>query len=248
MDRTGSHRPTWLAAATVAAGGLLAAVVVGAVLRQVRFHTARDPLARWDREVFDRVRVSIDPPLTGVMRVISWLGSFWVMLAAGLPAVRVSWRRRKWSEALGWLVTIVGAGLLNQLYKAVYRRPRPPVPDPLVRAGGWSYPSGHAMVSAAVYGITAYLWARLAGGGRLKTSVVWLLAGALVGLVGLSRVYLGVHYPSDVLAGWLAGLAWLAGAVGLTRRLRRLRQSRASQPALQRQVLTPARGRRGASR
>jgi undecaprenyl-diphosphatase len=108
-----------------------------------------------------------------------------------------------------WLVLLATSGglLLSTLLKGLYDRPRPHVVPHLTQYSTTSFPSGHSMLSAVVYLTLGALLARLAGPLRLK---VFFLAVAvlLTCLVGLSRVFLGVHYPTDVLAGWTAGLCW----------------------------------------
>jgi undecaprenyl-diphosphatase len=127
------------------------------------------------------------------------------------------WRRgRRASVAVLW-ASLVGGFVLNRLLKAAFDRPRPALRGETVDLFGWSFafptspsfPSGHAITAVVVYGTLAYLVARLEPTPRLRR---WTLGGAvaLVLLIGLSRVYLGVHYPTDVLAGYLAGFVWVA--------------------------------------
>ncbi len=111
-------------------------------------------------------------------------------------------------HALGLLLVAVGGGLaLSTLLKGAIDRPRPTVVPHLSYISTSSFPSGHSMLSAVVYLTLGSLLARMVQQRRLK---LYFLAVALLlsFLVGLSRVYLGVHYPTDVLAGWAAGLAW----------------------------------------
>ena len=124
-------------------------------------------------------------------------------------------------HALVLLVATIGGGLLlSTLLKRYIDRPRPSLVPHLSYVASTSFPSGHSMLSAIVYLTLGALLARLIRPVRLK---LYFLAVALLltFLVGLSRVYLGVHYPSDVLAGWAAGLAWAVLCWLLTRRLQR---------------------------
>lgn len=108
-----------------------------------------------------------------------------------------------------WLVLVATAGglLISLLLKGNYERPRPSVVLPLTQVHTSSFPSGHSMMSAVVYLTLGSLLARLVARRRLKLYIL-AVAVLLTLLVGLSRVYLGVHYPTDVLAGWMAGLVW----------------------------------------
>jgi undecaprenyl-diphosphatase len=136
---------------------------------------------------------------------IGWLGAHGltvivVVLAAAFLARR-SWRR------FG-LVTIVYVGSvgLNQLLKAMFHRERPAAATEFVHSGSFSFPSGHAMESIAVYGALAYLIVERFPPSRYVAWLAWL---GLAGIIGFSRVYLGVHYASDVAAGFAAGFVWL---------------------------------------
>lgn len=114
---------------------------------------------------------------------------------------------RRGHAAVLVLVATVGGALLLSTLKGHYARPRPDVVPHLAAVASFSFPSGHAMVSAVVYLTLGALLARLVEGRWTKVYFVGV-AGLLTGLIGASRVYLGVHYPTDVLAGWSAGSAW----------------------------------------
>ncbi len=103
---------------------------------------------------------------------------------------------------------------MNTLLKLYFNRPRPTLIDHDMHLATSSFPSGHAMLSATVYLTLAAVVARTTNSRRLKLYIL-SVATALSGLVGVSRVYLGVHWPSDVLAGWSAGAAWALGAWGV---------------------------------
>jgi undecaprenyl-diphosphatase len=145
--------------------------------------------------------------LPGTMRDITALGSppvlsLFVFAVAGALAVR------RQLHALALLIVASASGLLlNELLKNLFGRPRPPLDFHLTQVSHMSFPSGHAMLSAIIYLTLAAFLARLVQPRALKLYFVGL-AVLLSLLVGVSRVYLGVHYPSDVLAGWTAGLAW----------------------------------------
>ncbi len=136
-----------------------------------------------------------------------WVASFDVLLCAVLAA------RRRWLQALYWALATGGAALLNLLAKHSYARARPDLWPSLAPETSFSVPSGHAMQSMAL----AAALVILAWPTRLRWPV--LVAGAaFTAVVGVSRVYLGVHFPSDVLAGWCASLAWAVGLALLFRR------------------------------
>jgi undecaprenyl-diphosphatase len=150
----------------------------------------------------------IGPPwLPEAMRDLTALGSapvlvLFVLSVAGSLAVR-----RQYHALVLLIVATAGGELLNAMLKGVFARPRPSVVPHLTEVRSLSFPSGHAMDSAVIYLTLAALLARLVAPLALKVYFL-ALAFFLTFLVGFSRVYLGVHYPSDVLAGWTAGLAW----------------------------------------
>ncbi|HWQ61496.1 MAG TPA: phosphatase PAP2 family protein, partial [Negativicutes bacterium] len=111
------------------------------------------------------------------------------------------------------VVCLGGAALLNFLLKHLFERARPDM-FTVISVTGYSFPSGHAMVSLCFYGMVAYLLCRHLP--RLAPQLlVYGLTAALVTAVGFSRIYLGVHYPSDVLGGYIAGGTWLLFCVSL---------------------------------
>lgn len=124
------------------------------------------------------------------------------ILAAGLLLAQ-----RKWRRALFLVGAISGGALLNAGLKIGFARPRPELVGHLVKVHDLSFPSGHAMNSAVVYLTLGVLLARAEKGPRVKA---YILGGAilLTLIVGCSRVYLGVHFPTDVLAGWAVGASW----------------------------------------
>jgi undecaprenyl-diphosphatase len=134
--------------------------------------------------------------------------------------------QRQYGIAFLTLAATVGGSLLSALLKEIVHRGRPGVVPHLREVNSPSFPSGHAMLSAVVYLTLGTLLCRVVPGRLTKLyCLVWAMM--LTGLVGASRVYLGVHYPTDVLAGWMAGLVWALGcwAVADYLRLRRGRRS-----------------------
>ncbi|WP_156745065.1 phosphatase PAP2 family protein, partial [Mycobacterium sp. 1165178.9] len=153
--------------------------------------------------------------LTNTLRVVTHAGGPLLLAAFALPiAVAAAWRCRSWRPVV--LVLVCGGGIPLVLFtaKALVGRERPPVPFALVDADGYSFPSGHATGTAAITVITAWMLTRWLIPWWTARVVVWTVAIGSVFLIGFSRVYLGVHYVSDVLAGWMLGIAW-AGVVML---------------------------------
>jgi membrane-associated phospholipid phosphatase len=164
---------------------------------------------RTDQQLADWLHGRATDPLTDLFEAITFLGNFVTLLAVTVVAVAVLWRRPERTDALFVALAFVGAQVLSNGMKLGFRRERPFFPDPLTTESTFSFPSGHALVSLAVYGAIALVLAR-----RMSTNGrrALLLGGTavLVLAIGFSRLYLGVHFLSDVLGGFAAGVAWLS--------------------------------------
>jgi len=161
-------------------------------------------------------RAQAGPGLDRFFLVLSGLGHAWGVIPADLAlCLFLLWRRYR-REAVFAIVSTAGSGLLNQASKHLFQRQRPQLWDSIAPELTYSFPSGHAMGSMTLAAVLVLLaWPT-----RWRWPVA-LLAPAFALLVGASRLYLGVHWPSDVLAGWAAGLAWVAGSYLVLFRARR---------------------------
>jgi len=166
------------------------------------------------------------PPLTRAFLVITTLGSSPVLIPVAAAAALWLLRRRRSADAVFVALALAGALALNGLFKSVFERERPSFPDPLAEASWFSFPSGHASASIALYGALALLAARWLRSWSARAACLGA-AAALVALIGFSRLYLGVHYLSDVLAGFSLGLVWLAACTLFVILLRRERPGEA---------------------
>ncbi|OLF12630.1 hypothetical protein BU204_28610 [Actinophytocola xanthii] len=145
---------------------------------------------------------------TDAMKVVSTIGSAWVLTPVAVVVTLVLALRGPRSDALLVGLVTLGVLVLGPLLKLIIERPRP-VDDRLVLVDSWAYPSGHSLTSMAVVGVLTVLAVRHLRARPARVAAV-VVGAALVAAVGLSRVYLGVHWPTDVLAGWLMGAMWLA--------------------------------------
>ncbi len=149
------------------------------------------------------------PALNAVMIEITTLGTGIVLIMIVSVASVFLWlTRHHWSVYI-LLMGVIGGQLVNKLLKNTFERPRPSVVEWVTDVHSKSFPSGHAMTAMITYASVAYLVARLEPTPRLRHTT-WLLAAFFILGIGISRTYLGVHYPSDIVAGYLGGIAWLA--------------------------------------
>ncbi|HVS87417.1 MAG TPA: phosphatase PAP2 family protein [Candidatus Acidoferrum sp.] len=201
---------------------LLGALLIAATALFV-FGWLAEEMLEGDTQQFDAfVRTAVHqlatPGLTRLMQVFSFLGSVAAVTAMCLVVVCVSFYFRHARTAALLAITMLGVAALDVALKHAFHRPRP-VAFFGATPSSYSFPSGHALGSLCFYGILAAILAARARGRGAKFCV-WMAAVVLVGMIGFSRIYLGVHYPSDVIAGYCAAVVWV-GAVGfLDRSLR----------------------------
>ncbi|MBG9542708.1 phosphatase PAP2 family protein [Cytobacillus firmus] len=166
-----------------------------------------EELIRFDESVIQYVQAFISPRLTEYMSVVTFLGSVkWLAFSVLIAAVLLFLFKKR---SLAWFMVLssgLGA-LFNLLLKWIFKRERPDI-RPLIEEQGFSFPSGHSMGSFIFYGSLAYMIIHLAKRKRWKAAWTMML-GCFIMMIGLSRIYLGVHFPSDVIAGFAAGGAWL---------------------------------------
>jgi undecaprenyl-diphosphatase len=171
-----------------------------------------DPITQFDVTVANLLHQHATPTVTELAKGITRLGSPITIALWGVLVAAMLLTRKEYLTAAGWVAALLGGGLLDGMLKEIFQRPRPTWDAPILVARGFSFPSGHAMGSLVAYGMLAYVvWLQL---GRPRARVA--LAGCillLVLLIGLSRMYLGVHYFSDVIAGYAAGTVWLTACI-----------------------------------
>lgn len=161
----------------------------------------------FDSAVIYRMQAASPSWLTSLMLFFTFLASVKALVVLAIcTALTMFWQKKRW-EALFLAVALGGGMVFNLLLKELFRRERPDL-HRLIEEGGYSFPSGHSMASFLFYGMVAvFLYLFVVS--RLAKLGIVLAAVILIACVGASRIYLGVHYPSDVLAGYAAGGAWL---------------------------------------
>lgn len=206
--------------------GLLIAAAALALFTWLGREVLEGEVLAFDERIRELVHGMASPRLTALMRAASFYGGPGVLIPAGVVAavafVIKGWRR----GALLVVVTVTGAGLLNGLLKFSFARVRPASFFDYPLPVSPSFPSGHALYAASIFGGLAVLLTARIRSLPLQVAI-WLVFLSLTLLVGISRVYLGVHYPSDVLAGYAIGVIWVT-TVAFGDRLTRHRRRRAN--------------------
>jgi undecaprenyl-diphosphatase len=206
-SRLGRHEFALLAAVLAVAGGLLGFALLADEVRE-------GDTRSFDHTVMLTLRTTSDlsdpigPPWVEEMaRDLTSLGSITVLALVSLAVTGFLILRRKHGAAVLVLTAVFGGMLLSTLLKAGFERPRPDLVPHAVVVFTKSFPSGHAMLSAVTYLTLGALLARVQPHRRVKAYLL-ILAILLTVMIGVSRVYLGVHWPTDVLAGWCVGATW----------------------------------------
>jgi membrane-associated phospholipid phosphatase len=205
------------------AGGVTVLVLAqAAVVDGVADSPGPGPL---DRSVLGWFLAARSPAVTVLMKGVSTAGGTAGMAVLALIGAGLLWRARRRAAAIVVIAAAAGAGVLVEGFKHLYMRSRPPMVDRLTREGSFSLPSGHALGSMVVLGVLAAVV--VLAGRRAAQVGALVLAAAGIAVIAVSRLYLGVHWATDVLTGWLLGGAWLVACVTVLTLL----DSRAPSPA-----------------
>jgi len=195
---------------TIWIGGLaVAAIALWGFAEIARSVWQQETLAM-DTAILRSLQSLHSPQLDQLMIGITTLGDPTILILLCGSVTLALLQRRQWSDAIALSATLGGAIGLNFWLKAVFERDRPLLWERIVNASYHSFPSGHAMVSMAVYGLLGYGLSRAL---PQRQVIIFSLTTLLIAAIGLSRLYLGVHWPTDVLAGYAAGLVWLVTCV-----------------------------------
>jgi membrane-associated phospholipid phosphatase len=181
-------------------------LMLGGIFEDVVDH---EPLTLMDTQLSNWLHNNRTPSLTKAMLVFTFFGSTGAVSCIAVAfLLYLIWQRRfRWLAVVG--SAVFGGMLLNQLLKYAFHRPRPYFDDPILTLTGYSFPSGHTMMATGLYGVLAvYLFTTTSD--RRGRLLIIIAAALLIGLVGFSRIYLGAHYLSDVLAAMAEGLTWLS--------------------------------------
>lgn len=164
-----------------------------------------------DQIIATQFHLGATPLATQFFLAITALGGPVITIVGVMVGTFFLYKRWRFRLAL-WVIAVVGGQILNSSLKLWFARPRPAFDEPLVIENFYSFPSGHAMMSLILYGLLASLMV-VNMPNRPRQLLVITVAALLIFLIGLSRIYLGVHYFSDVVAGFAAGGLWLSTCI-----------------------------------
>jgi membrane-associated phospholipid phosphatase len=167
----------------------------------------------WEKEVFSLDRFFLlwihqfaNPQLDGVMLFVTALGDPAMVITVFISTIAWLGMKRRYPDGIRFIIVCVGGLLINQVMKLFFAKPRPELWARLISEHSFSFPSGHAVGSMVVYGFIAYILAREL---PIYQRYIYVAASILIIAIGFSRLYLGVHYPTDIIAGYGVGLLWL---------------------------------------
>ncbi|MHA7964547.1 phosphatase PAP2 family protein [Paenibacillus sp. CAU 1782] len=173
---------------------------------------SNEKVAHFDQNLISFIQGLEHPTITRIMKVFTFIGSgvpVGVITAISILFLYKVLHHRV--ELVLLMGVIIGSALLNPVLKEIFHRARPMI-HRIIEENGFSYPSGHSMAAFSLYGALTYLLLRHIKSSSGRTLLL-IISGIMILLIGLSRIYLGVHYPTDVLGGFLASGGWLAIAI-----------------------------------
>ncbi len=195
---------------TLTIGGLLLAVLSIWLFVKIAQEVLKQETTTFDQGILLALRQLHTPLLNRLVEGFTFVGQPGVLLVVSLSLGFGLLLKRHQKEAIILAVAALGTLILNNWIKELFRRARPPQWERVVDVSQYSFPSGHAMMSMVIYGLIGYLLATRYN--RWRGGIVSLTIFLIVA-IGLSRLYLGVHYPTDVVAGYAAGLVWLIACI-----------------------------------
>lgn len=161
----------------------------------------------FDKKIISHVHTLVTPEVRKVMIFISFLGSAKFYIPVCILLLYFFIKRKQYINSITLINAVLGSAIINFLAKNLYGRVRPEEFFQ-IKETGFSFPSGHSMVAISSYFILTYLLFRNKSWDKLKI-ITWILSIVLVVLIGFSRIYLGVHWPTDVIGGFSLGFIWV---------------------------------------
>lgn len=157
------------------------------------------------------------PVLNKILIGITYLGNWQTIVSLGLVLLAYPGTRK--NIGMPFAVTAVSSTVIYKAAKSIFQRPRPELAVRIIKEGGYSFPSGHSMNCLVIYGMLIYLTRRYCRNKRIA-NIITVVLSLLILAIGCSRVYVGVHFPTDILGGWSLGIAVLTTAIIIFERIR----------------------------
>jgi membrane-associated phospholipid phosphatase len=200
------HRPLASLITTIGTVGLISCLLIIYLLAQITDEVLEREAFAFDRTVLLGIHQFANPTLDRLMLNITNLGNPHPVVAIVVISLAILLWRRYYQEAKIFVIDCLGGVILSYGLKLVFSKPRPNLWQSAIEETSFSYPSGHALGSTILYGFLAYILAT-----RYPRLAFLIYAGAvlIIGAIGLSRLYLGVHWPTDIIAGYSIGFLWV---------------------------------------
>jgi undecaprenyl-diphosphatase len=160
----------------------------------------------FDRRILLSIHQWATPPLDSLMLALTWLGNPEWVVAVVIATLAGFGLTGRYAEMRMFTIALTGAFVLNTGMKLIFAKPRPELWPRLIPETSFSFPSGHALGSMVLYGALAFLLSKLF---PQKSRIFYSVASVVIGAIGLSRLYLGVHWPTDIFAGYSVGFLWV---------------------------------------
>ncbi|MDR7857672.1 phosphatase PAP2 family protein [Tissierella sp.] len=170
----------------------------------------------FDVSIIEYIHNNTNPIVLSIMKFISFIGSENFLIPVTAMVIAYSLIKKNYYISKLLLLATLGSSLLNSLLKQIFRRTRP-IEYFLVEQGGLSFPSAHSMVTMTLYSTIAFLLAKKAQD-KKKKELIHIIAFVMICLMGISRIYLGVHWPTDVIGGYLAGYIFYYLSISLVKK------------------------------
>lgn len=177
----------------------------------------KNSLVQFDRVIISFIQGLESSALTSIMKIFTFIGSTIFILVLTCVVLYLLYKVfNHRAELILFITAIIGANILFLALKLFFRRARPDL-HRLIEISGYSFPSGHATIAMTVYGMITFLfWRHIPT--KLGRTLLIILSTIMILLIGISRIYLGVHYPSDVIAGYFTGVFWISSLIWVYQR------------------------------
>jgi len=168
----------------------------------------REALIQSDLRIINLLQIFRTPNFSRFMLIVTSLGNVQIIIVGVLLIGLWSAYTQKWHYLMATIISVAGSAIVVLVVKLLFHRPRPSLANSVIQATGYSFPSDHSFIAFALYGLLTYFLLKQIRSTPARIAV-FILGVLVVFLIGFSRLYLGVHWPSDVLAGYTFGLAWI---------------------------------------